>query len=91
MSIIDQVKNKAKGSKAGKMWELKKQADRMKKIEVEEEVGDIRLVLNGDFEVQEVWEGDERRKDVEKAFSKAAKKIKKKMAKQMRGSLPDML
>ena len=80
-------------NKVKKLYKLKKQTDplrkEMAKIRVEETAGNIRIVMRGDQVVEEIWEGEERRRDLEKALRRATKKVQRKLAKRMRGRLGD--
>jgi len=80
--------------KAKKLYNLKRKADKMKKkmrkIEVDVEVGDVRVVMKGDQSVELVEIDGEEAKDVGKALNKAYKKIQKKVAKQMQGQMGDL-
>ena len=80
--------------KAKQLYNLKKKADKMKKkmrtIEVDVEVGDVRVVMKGDQSVDLVEINGEQAKDVEKALNKASKKVQKKVAKKMQGQMGDL-
>ncbi len=81
-------------NKAKKLYNLKRKADKMKekmrKIEVDVEVGNARVVMKGDQSVELVEINGEQAKDIEKALNKASKKIQKKVAKQMQGQMGDL-
>ena len=62
---------------------------RMAAIVVEVEEKGVRIVMQGDQEVQEVWVDNEREERLEKAFNKAVKESQKKVAKKMRDQLQD--
>ncbi len=80
--------------RAKKLYNLKKKADRMKKkmrkIEVDMEVGNVRIVMRGDQSVKLIEIDGKRAEDVEKALNKASNKIQKKVAKKMQGQMGDL-
>lgn len=80
-------------NKAKKLYELKKKTDPLRKVmakfRVEETVGNVRVVMRGDQVVEEIWEGEERRYDLEKVLKRASKKVQKRLAKKMRGRFTD--
>ena len=63
---------------------------KMRTIEVDVEVGDVRVVMKGDQSVDLVEINGEQAKDVEKALNKASKKVQKKVAKKMQGQMGDL-
>jgi DNA-binding protein YbaB len=80
--------------KAKEMYNLKKQADEMKRrmaaIVVEVEEKGVKVVMQGDQEVREVVVDGEKDERLEKAFNKAVKQSQKKVAKKMRDQLGDL-
>ena len=77
--------------KVQSLYKLKKQTDPFRKemgrLRVDEDSGGIRVILRGDFTLEEFWLNGERRADIEKVFKKATKKVQKKLAKRMRGRM----
>ena len=73
---------------------LRKQATaikrEMEKITVEVEVGDVRIVMRGDQQVERVEIGGEERNDLKTAFNKAVAESQKKIAKRLSGALSGM-
>ena len=80
--------------KVQSLYKLKKQTDPLRKVmgklRVDEESGGIRVVLRGDFTLEEFWLDGERRADIEKVFKKATKKVQKKLAKKMGGRMGEL-
>ena len=76
-----------------KLYELKKRADDMKKqmeeIVVEVEEKGIKVVMQGDNHVQEVWVDGELDVRLKEAFNKAVKEAQKKVAHKMQGQMGD--
>jgi DNA-binding protein YbaB len=62
----------------------------MQKIEVDVEVGNVRVVMKGDQSVELVEIDGKEAEDVEKALNKASKKVQKKVAKKMQGQMGDL-
>jgi len=79
--------------RARELYKLKKKADWMKqkmaKIVVEVEVGDITVVMRGDQMVEKVLVDGKEHPGLRKAFNKAVKRSQKEVAKKMRGELAD--
>lgn len=80
--------------KARLAYKFKKQQDELKRrmaaIVVEVEEKGVKIVMQGDQEVQEVLVDGERDERLEKAFNKAVKESQKKVAKKMRDQLQDL-
>ncbi|MEA2020503.1 MAG: YbaB/EbfC family nucleoid-associated protein [Patescibacteria group bacterium] len=80
--------------KAKRLYNLKKKADKMKKkmrkIEVDTQVGNVRVVMRGDQSVKLIEIDGKRVENVEKALNKASNRIQKKVAKQMQGQMGDL-
>ena len=80
--------------KAKELYKLKKQADELKRrmaaIVVEVEEKEVKVVMQGDQEVREVWVDGEEDERLKKAFNKAVKESQKKVAKKMRDQLGDL-
>ncbi|MBU1104923.1 YbaB/EbfC family nucleoid-associated protein [Candidatus Parcubacteria bacterium] len=76
-----------------KLYEMKKKADEMKKqmeaIVVEVEEKGIKVVMQGDNHVQEVWVDGELDVRLKEAFNKAVKEAQKKVAHKMQGQMGD--
>lgn len=76
-----------------KLYEMKKKADEMKKqmeaIVVEVEEKGIKVVMQGDNHVQEVWVDGELDLRLKEAFNKAVKEAQKKVAHKMQGQMGD--
>jgi len=72
---------------------MKKKADEMKKqmeaIVVEVEEKGIKVVMQGDNHVQEVWVDGELDVRLKEAFNKAVKEAQKKVAHKMQGQMGD--
>ena len=83
-----------KFGQAKKMMGLKRQADAMKKemqqIKVEVEEGQVKIIMNGAQEVEEVKYNGEENIMIKRAFNRAVKESQKKVAKKMQGRLSDM-
>jgi DNA-binding protein YbaB len=76
-----------------KLYELKKKADEMKRqmeqIVVETEEKGIKIVMQGDNHVQEVWVDGVLDVRIKEAFNKAVKESQKKVAHKMQGQMGD--
>jgi len=76
-----------------KLYELKKKADEMKKqmeqIIVTTEDKGIKIVMQGDNHIQEVWVDGELDVRLKETFNKAIKETQKKVAQKMQGQLGD--
>lgn len=80
--------------KAKKLYDLKKQADSMKKqmeqIIVEVEEKGVKIIIRGDQHVEEIFVDGEKNERLKKAVNKAIRESQKKVAKKMRGQLSDL-
>lgn len=74
-------------SKVKKVYRLRKKAGKikkvLKKISATVEGREAKIVMRGDQRVEEIWLEGKRRKDLEKLFNKALKKVQKKAARQV--------
>lgn len=81
-------------SKLKDLYDLKKQADIMKKrmaaIKIEVECRGVTIEMTGDQNVESVSIDGEDREDIKDAFNKAVKESQKKVAKKLRGELGDL-
>lgn len=73
------------------LYNLKRQADQMKKkmelITVEVQEGDFEITMNGAQNVEMVTENGEERPELKKLFNKAVKESQKVVAKKMRNEM----
>jgi DNA-binding protein YbaB len=73
---------------------LRKQASQLKRemerITVEVVKGDVRVVMRGDQQVEEVEIAGEKRPDLKEAFNNAVKESQKKVAKKLSGLVSGM-
>lgn len=80
--------------KAKELFKLKKQADVMKKqmeqITVEVEERGVKIVMQGDQKIREIWVDGADEPRLREAFNKAVKESQKKVAKKMQGQLGDL-
>jgi len=75
------------------MYKLKRRADDMKRqmeaITIEVEDGGVKVIMQGDNKIQEIWIDGELNTRVKGVLNQAVKDVQKKVAKKMRGQLSD--
>ncbi len=83
-----------KVQKAKELYNLKKQADSMKKelatmrYDIEEQ--GVRVIMRGDNHIEELWLDGEEQPRISHTLNKAFKDVQKKVAKKMQGRLGDL-
>lgn len=83
--MFDQVKQLNELRKQGKR--LQKE---MEKITVDVSEGNVRVVMRGDQQIEEVEIDGEIRNDIKNALNKAVKESQKKVSKKLSGMLTDL-